>query len=72
MNIEQAKALTKGQTVRVPADRGDVGYIGYVDGPVTSVHTRRDIGKYGWVGVYRDARLTDSSGVWPSNRLDLL
>ncbi len=71
MNIEQAKNLRLGQTVKCPPDRGTNGYMGIVSIIPTPLYEYVNSAneKYIWVSV-KDKY--NNVAVWPSNRISLV
>lgn len=66
MDIENAKALKVGATVRCPADMGRPAYSGKVEHVGTTEATDLQGRAYVWVTVRRPGA---HASVWPSNRL---
>jgi hypothetical protein len=69
MNIERAKLVQVGQSVRCPSDRGDAAFIGKVTHISPTVCENFAGEPYIWIQVRNG---TQSGGVWPSNRLSPL
>lgn len=67
MNIEKARKLKLGDTVRCPSDRGAPAFIGKVSFIQPDLVNKNHVGEeYVWVNVSKNGK---SAGVWPSNRL---
>lgn len=66
MNIEKARTIKPGDTVRCPADRGEPGYTGKVEHVSPNEGTNIHGVPYIWVTVRRPG---GHASVWPSNRL---
>lgn len=66
--MKKVKHMSPGDTVTLPADRGEPKSHGTITGIGTKVETNVHGTKYVWVSV---KRYGGPEAVWPSNRLGL-